>query len=214
MDPLAEVSNNVSPYHFGLNNPVTNLDPTGMWTETANGYSTNDQSEIAEFFQNVVGWQDPQKQDPDKKKEEEKKRKYEERKQAWEKDKKEYEEKTGKTYHGQSVEEEEKMEESIEQFFYGFEGRLVKVGEEVIVGAETIKLLIIAKKLHLNTSSSTTKEIIKNLDQTVESFISKYRKGSIKSEFPAEFLEQTIEKALNSGNTTVRKLLIDKRFMK
>ncbi len=40
------------------------------------------------------------------------------------------------------------------------------------------------------------------------------KEGSIKAEFLAEFLDQTVEKTLKSGNTTVRKLLTDKRFMK
>jgi hypothetical protein len=195
---LAEEYDNQSTYLYAHNNPVRFTDYIGMGAQ--------DQ---------VDKDKDKKKKDEEaKKKEEEKKRKKEERKEAWEKEKKEYEEKTGKPYHGLSVEEEEKSKEFIEQFIYGYEGRLVKVGKEVIVGIEATKLLIIAKKLKLNISSSTTKEIIKNLDQTVESFISKYRKGSIKAEFPAEFLDQTVEKALRSGNTTVRKLLTDKRFMK
>ena len=49
---------------------------------------------------------------------------------------------------------------------------------------------------------------------TVESFIAQFRKSSIKSEFPAEFLNMTVEEALKSGNTAVRKLLIDSRFVK
>ena len=46
VDPLAEGVNNLTPYHYGLNNPVANTDPTGMWTETATGYTTNDPYEI------------------------------------------------------------------------------------------------------------------------------------------------------------------------
>jgi hypothetical protein len=42
----------------------------------------------------------------------------------------------------------------------------------------------------------------------------KYRKASIKAELAGEFLPQTVEEALKSGNTTVWKLLFDNRFVK
>lgn len=44
--------------------------------------------------------------------------------------------------------------------------------------------------------------------------ISTYRKSSIRSEIPGQFLKQTVEEALKSGNTTIRKLLTDGRFIK
>lgn len=36
----------------------------------------------------------------------------------------------------------------------------------------------------------------------------------IRSEIPGEFLNQSVEKALKSGHTTIRKLLTDGRFVK
>jgi hypothetical protein len=67
VDPLTEIAEDVTPYHYCLNNPIANIDPTGMWTETANGYTTGDPQEIAEFFQRFGGQQNPNKQDPEKK---------------------------------------------------------------------------------------------------------------------------------------------------
>jgi RHS repeat-associated protein len=189
VDPLAEDYDNQSPYLYAHNNPVRFTDYLGM------------------------GAQDEVDKDKDKKKKDEEAKKKEEEK------KKEAEKKAEESKKKEEKKEEFKFElseedqEAIMNLIQGG-GVLKKVGKEIIVGAEAAKLLIIAKKLKLNISSSTTKEIIKNLDQTVESFISKYRKGSIKSEFPAEYLGQTVEKALKSGNTTVRKLLTDKRFVK
>jgi hypothetical protein len=52
------------------------------------------------------------------------------------------------------------------------------------------------------------------LDDTVDTFISSFRKPGIRNKLPGEFLDQTVEEALRSGNTTVRKLLIDSRFVK
>jgi hypothetical protein len=57
MDPLAEGTEDITPYHYCLNNPIANIDPTGMWTVTANGYSTNDPDEIAAFMQQMEGGQ-------------------------------------------------------------------------------------------------------------------------------------------------------------
>ncbi|MCS3530749.1 hypothetical protein [Chryseobacterium sp. JUb7] len=56
--------------------------------------------------------------------------------------------------------------------------------------------------------------ILENADKTVQEFISTHRQGSIKSVFPAEHLNSTVKEALQSGNTTVRKLLTDSRFLK
>lgn len=79
-------------------------------------------------------------------------------------------------------------------------------------GASRAEML--AKKLKLNINSPTTRQVLNSLDDTVESFINQFRKASIKSELPGEFLNQTVEGALKSGNTTVRKLLLDNRFVK
>jgi len=73
---------------------------------------------------------------------------------------------------------------------------------------------MLARKLKLNINSPTTRQVLNSLDDTVESFISQFRKPSIRAEFPGEFLKGTVEEALKSGNTTVRKLLIDTRFVK
>ncbi len=73
---------------------------------------------------------------------------------------------------------------------------------------------MLARKLKLNINSPTTRQVLNSLDDTVDSFISQFRKPSIRSELPGEFLNGTVEEALRSGNTTVRKLLIDSRFVK
>ena len=73
---------------------------------------------------------------------------------------------------------------------------------------------MLAKKLKMNINSPTTRQVLNSLDESVESFISTYRKSSIRSEIPGQFLNQTVEEALKSGNTTIRKLLTDGRFVK
>ena len=73
---------------------------------------------------------------------------------------------------------------------------------------------MLAKKLKMNINSPTARQVLNSLDDTVESFISVYRKSSIRGKLPGEFLSLTVEEALKSGNTTVRKLLTDGRFIK
>jgi len=87
-------------------------------------------------------------------------------------------------------------------------GNVAKMGN---LGGKFLKL---AKLLKLNINSPTTMSILENVDNTVQEFISTHRKGSIKSVFPAEHLNSTVKEALQSGNTTVRKLLTDSRFLK
>lgn len=53
-----------------------------------------------------------------------------------------------------------------------------------------------------------------NLDLTVTDFVGEYLKGSVRQELPGEFLNLTVREALESGNTTVRKLLTNARFWK
>jgi len=68
IDPLSQITNSVTPYHYCLNNPVSNNDPTGMWTETATSYYTNDPNEIAAFFQQMgIGQNNGDPQDKEKK---------------------------------------------------------------------------------------------------------------------------------------------------
>jgi len=73
---------------------------------------------------------------------------------------------------------------------------------------------MLAKKLKLNINNPITRQVLNSLDDTVEPFITQFRKSSIRSELPGEFLNQTVEQALRSVNTTVRKLLIDSIFVK
>jgi RHS repeat-associated protein len=51
VDPLTHLAPALSGYRFGFNNPVRYFDPTGLWEETARGYSTTDRQEISRFHQ-------------------------------------------------------------------------------------------------------------------------------------------------------------------
>ena len=53
-----------------------------------------------------------------------------------------------------------------------------------------------------------------HVDMRVDAFISAFRRAGIRQEFPAEFLEMTIEEAPRRRDSTVRKLLLDRRFAK
>jgi len=76
------------------------------------------------------------------------------------------------------------------------------------------------KRFNLNTDSPTDRKILKNLNTQVDEFIAKDRKGSIRSEFPGEFLEvevrEVLDKAKNGDRIAkkARKLLIDKEYLK
>ena len=67
VDPMAEMYQSLSPYNYAMNDPVSKLDPNGMWVETANGWSTNNQDEIAAALNALKNGDDDQKK---KKKEE------------------------------------------------------------------------------------------------------------------------------------------------
>lgn len=98
--------------------------------------------------------------------------------------------------------------------------------KEVINGSQPIirslgaasKAEMMAKKFHLDFNSPYSRQVLNSLDEKVETFISNFRKSSIYGELPGgqggHFAKMTIEEALKSKNTTVRKLLIDKRFLK
>jgi uncharacterized protein RhaS with RHS repeats len=66
----------------------------------------------------------------------------------------------------------------------------------------------IAKDLNLNASSPSTVQIIRNRALKVSDYIGKFRKASVRQAMPGEYLDQTVEQALRSGNETVRKLLM------
>ena len=70
----------------------------------------------------------------------------------------------------------------------------------------------LAKGWGLNADSSTTEEILEHLDMSVAEFVGSMRKGSIRRELPAEALDSTLREAFDSGDTTVRKLLLDRRW--
>ena len=76
------------------------------------------------------------------------------------------------------------------------------------------------KKFNLNISSLTDRKILKNLNTQVDEFIAKDRKGSIKGEFPGEFLNvrlrEVLEKAKEGERAAkkAKKLLLDERFAK
>ena len=63
-------------------------------------------------------------------------------------------------------------------------------------------------------NSPTTQQVLNNLDINVETFISKFRKSSIRRVMPGEYLNMTVEEALSKGSSTVSKLLTDGRFSK
>ncbi len=65
----------------------------------------------------------------------------------------------------------------------------------------------------LNINSATTRQVLNSLDMKVSDFVGQVRAGSIKGRLPSEVMEMTVEEALQHSST-VRKLLIDTRFVK
>ena len=53
-----------------------------------------------------------------------------------------------------------------------------------------------------------------NRGMTVNDYIGQFRNAKIRGQIPGEFLDQTVEDALRSGDSTVRKLLTDNRWSK
>lgn len=51
-DPMAELTNSITPYHYCLNNPISNADPTGMYTYNWNtGNYENNSGNIVSFVE-------------------------------------------------------------------------------------------------------------------------------------------------------------------
>ena len=53
IDPLAAKFFSTSPYVYVNNDPVNYVDPDGMWSESATGWSTNNAGEISAFMQQL-----------------------------------------------------------------------------------------------------------------------------------------------------------------
>jgi hypothetical protein len=53
-----------------------------------------------------------------------------------------------------------------------------------------------------------------NADMTVQEYASTFMNGTNARQIPGEFMDMTVKEALESGNTTVRKLLTNLRFQK
>jgi len=83
-------------------------------------------------------------------------------------------------------------------------------GETGAVGPG-VGLLRLAQKYGLNLNSPKARQILENLDMSVEEFVGKFRQGSIKQAAGWRFDGMTVRQALDSGG---RKLLTDGRFDK
>ena len=53
-----------------------------------------------------------------------------------------------------------------------------------------------------------------NQDLTVQEYLSKFMNGNAGRRMPGEYLDMTVKEALESGNSTVRKLITAGRFQK
>ena len=73
-----------------------------------------------------------------------------------------------------------------------------------------------ARKYGLNADSPTTQQLMDKLDTPLTDFISKYRLASISRVIPTQYLdgETTVREAMDAGGSTVRKMLVDNRFVK
>jgi RHS repeat-associated protein len=96
-----------------------------------------------------------------------------------------------------------------------FLGSQMKIGEMPLGPSGFSKnVLKFARNVGINASSPGSKAVLGNLDMPVENFIGLFRQASVRSEMPKEFMKKTVREALKDGSSTVRKLLIDKRFAK
>jgi RHS repeat-associated protein len=87
---------------------------------------------------------------------------------------------------------------------------LTTAGETGAVGPG-VGLLKLAQRYGLNLNSEKSRQILDNLDMSVEEFVGKYRWGSIKRAPGWTFDGMTVREALDAG---ARKLLTDGRFSK
>ena len=69
------------------------------------------------------------------------------------------------------------------------------------------------RKLNLNVNSPTTRQVLNSLDTDVSSFVGEFRRGGIWWELPGEVAGMSVEEA-TQHSSTVRKLLVDNRFVK
>lgn len=65
----------------------------------------------------------------------------------------------------------------------------------------------LAQKFARRVKLDPANPLVAHRSLSVDEFISQLRKGSIRREFPGEFLDLTVEEALLGGNSTVRELL-------
>jgi hypothetical protein len=105
--------------------------------------------------------------------------------------------------------------ESLSRLGDEFLGSQMKIGEMPLGPSGFSKnVLKFARNVGINASSPGSKAVLGNLDMPVENFIGLFRQASVRSEMPKEFMKKTVREALKDGSSTVRKLLIDKRFAK
>jgi RHS repeat-associated protein len=50
IDPLAELAYEITPNRYCYNNPLRYIDPSGLWEQTATGYTTNEPEDIKRFM--------------------------------------------------------------------------------------------------------------------------------------------------------------------
>jgi hypothetical protein len=70
------------------------------------------------------------------------------------------------------------------------------------------------RRVGLNERSSTAQVLAEHRRLSVDAFVGEFRRGSIRRQIPSEFLNVTVEDALLSRNSTVRKLLTDERYVR